>query len=99
MSSTNGNARRQPGDVTAFTSDHKFHFTPKLAQKKAALRCVLQSMGSLATGSVRIDHLAWVCVYSLEERRQAHAAARRLWRQAACCIALALLNFGERLSK
>jgi len=41
---------------------------------------------------MRIDILIWNFAYELEERRQSHAAARRLWRQAACCIGLALLR-------
>lgn len=34
----------------------------------------------------------WRWTYELEEARQSHAASRNLWRQAACCIGLALLR-------
>lgn len=34
----------------------------------------------------------WLLAYGIEERRQAHAASRRFWREAACCVGLALLR-------
>ena len=41
---------------------------------------------------MRIDIVLWNLAYVLEERRQLHASTRHLWKQAACCIALALLR-------
>ena len=41
---------------------------------------------------MRFDILLWNLAYTLEERRQTHASSRRLWKQAACCIGLALLR-------
>ena len=34
----------------------------------------------------------WRLSYSLEERRQSHAGCRNHWREAACCVGLALLR-------
>ncbi len=34
----------------------------------------------------------WLMAYSLEERRQLHAGCRHHWREAACCIGLAILR-------
>ncbi len=48
---------------------------------------------------MRVDILLWTLSYSLEERRQSHAAARHLWKQAGCRIALELLRIAERLNK
>ena len=36
----------------------------------------------------RLSFAVWRTAYALEERRQHHAYARNLWRQAGCCIAL-----------
>ena len=49
------------------------------------------------TAIMRFDTLIWTWAYSLEDRRQAHASARHLWSQAACCIALALVRKLERM--
>lgn len=42
---------------------------------------------------MRVDLIVWRWAYALEERRDYHASKRNLWRQAGCCILLALLRF------
>lgn len=45
----------------------------------------------------RIDLALWILTYRLEEARQSYASTRNLWRQAACCVGLAVLRiFGGR---
>lgn len=42
--------------------------------------------------SNRLSLAIWRTAYRLEQARQDHAAARHLWRQAGCCIALSLFR-------
>lgn len=42
-----------------------------------------------------ISRRIWLWQYALEEKRHRHAALRHLWRQALCCIGLALLGGGR----
>ena len=45
----------------------------------------------------RLDLIIWQWAYRLEELREAHASTRNLWRQAVCCVGLAVLRvFGGR---
>lgn len=44
----------------------------------------------------RLSLALWRLRYTLEELRQCHAARGRYWREAACCIVLALLRLGAR---
>ena len=37
----------------------------------------------------------WILQYSVEETRQAHAAANNKWRQVGCCIALSMFRLME----
>ena len=41
---------------------------------------------------MRLDQIVWKWAYTLEELRNHHASYRNLWRQAGCCILLALLR-------
>lgn len=40
----------------------------------------------------RLSRGLWVAAYAMEEARQAHAAAGRLWRQTGCTAALSLFR-------
>lgn len=42
--------------------------------------------------SNRLSRAIWCRAYALEQSRQDHAAAGRLWRQAACCVGLAVFR-------
>lgn len=45
-----------------------------------------------ATNAIeRLRLLAWRAGFDLEEARQAHAAMGRRWREAGCCVGLAML--------
>jgi len=44
----------------------------------------------------KISMALWRAQYRVETARQNHAALGNLWRQAACCVALALLRIGHR---
>lgn len=40
----------------------------------------------------RSELVVWRWAYNLEESRQVYASSRKLWRQAACCVGLAILR-------
>lgn len=84
---TSGNAGGQPGAETAKAD----YIKTKYASKKA----LLQSPSSIL--KIDLGLAVWLWAYRLEEARQLHASSRNLWRQAACCVGLAVLRkFGGR---
>ena len=60
-------------------------------EKAAGVRSRAASILHCKLNSIR--NALWLLEYSLEEARQRHAGRRQLFRQAAICIALALLRF------
>lgn len=43
----------------------------------------------------QVERAIWLWQFRLEEKRQHYAGFRHLWRQAMCCIALALIGGGR----
>lgn len=69
---------------------HNNTINPQFKRTRRALQVVSEAI------KARIDKASiavWRTAYALEEARESHAAHRRLWRQAGCCVALSVFQF------
>ena len=84
-----------PNENVGLAPDAETAKTTHFAANYAFIRKLLQSSSAIA--KIDLGLKAWLWAYRIEEAREKHASSRNLWRQAACCVALAVLRiFGGR---